>query len=80
MFKVNSRDKITTESLIQCAKRRNNGRIGSPSAKFSLDGLNSFNPLTTNILLHIETIQSICIANQLTGFYMMGNIGRLWVK
>ena len=25
---------------------------------------------------HIETSQLICRANQLTGFYMMGNIGR----
>ena len=34
------------------------------------------NPLTTNVPHHIETSQLICIANQLTGFYMMGNIGR----
>ena len=33
-------------------------------------------PLTTNVLHHIETSQLICIADQLTGFYMMGNIGR----
>ena len=33
------------------------------------------NPLTTNVLYHIETNQLICIANQLTGFYMTGNIG-----
>ena len=33
------------------------------------------NPLTTNVPNHIETSQLICIANQLTGFYMMGNIG-----
>ena len=35
----------------------------------------AFNPLSTNVLLHIETSQLICTANQLTGFYMMGNIG-----
>ena len=33
------------------------------------------NPLTTNAPHHIETSQLIYIANQLTGFYMMGNIG-----
>ena len=33
------------------------------------------NPLTTNVPHHIETSQLICNANQLTGFYMMGNIG-----
>ena len=32
--------------------------------------------LTTNVTHHIETSQLICIANLLTGFYMMGNIGR----
>ena len=36
----------------------------------------SFNPLTTNVPHHIETSQLIWNANQLTGFYMMGNIGR----
>ena len=34
-----------------------------------------FNPLTTNVPHHIETSQLICIANQLTGFYIMGIIG-----
>ena len=34
------------------------------------------NLLTINVPHHIETSQLICIANQLTGFYMMGNIGR----
>ena len=33
------------------------------------------NPLTTNVLDHIESSQLICSANQLTGFYMMENIG-----
>ena len=32
--------------------------------------------LTINVRHHIETSQLICRANQLTGFYMMGNIGR----
>ena len=35
----------------------------------------NINPLTTNVFHHIETSQLICIANQLTGFYMIGNIG-----
>ena len=33
-------------------------------------------PLTTNVPHHKETSQSIYNANQLTGFYMMGNIVR----
>ena len=33
-----------------------------------------FNPLTANVFCLIETSQLICIANQLTGFYMTGNI------
>ena len=37
--------------------------------------VNTFNPLTTNVPHHIETSQLICSANQLTGFYMMGDIG-----
>ena len=36
----------------------------------------TFNPLTTNVPHHIEASQLICISNQLTGFCMMGNIGR----
>ena len=35
----------------------------------------AINPLTTNAPHHIENSQLICIANELTGFYMMGNIG-----
>ena len=34
------------------------------------------NSLTTNVPHYIKTSQLICFANQLTGFYMMGNIGR----
>ena len=34
----------------------------------------------TDIPYHIETSELNYIANQLTGFYMMGNIGRYWVK
>ena len=38
------------------------------------------NPLTTSVPHHIETSQLICSANQSTGFYMMGNNIRQWVK
>ena len=34
------------------------------------------NPLTTSVPHHTDTCQLICIANQLNGFYMIGNIGR----
>ena len=48
-------------------------------AKLRLEGSEivsyNFNPLTTNAPHHIETSQMICRANQLTGFYMIGNIG-----
>ena len=37
--------------------------------------LRKINPLTTNVPHHIETSPLICIANQLTGFYIIGNIG-----
>ena len=30
---------------------------------------------TTNVADHLETTQLICNANQLTGFYMIGNNG-----
>ena len=36
----------------------------------------SFNLLTTNVPHSLETSQLICNAIQLTGFYMMGDIGR----
>ena len=39
-----------------------------------------FNPLTTIGPHHIEASQLICIANQLTGFYMMWNIGHKLVQ
>ena len=42
--------------------------------------MGNINPLTTNVNHHIETSQLLCIANQLTGFYMIGNVGRYWVK
>ena len=38
------------------------------------------NPLTTSDPHHKETSQLICNANQLTGFYMMGDIDRQWVN
>ena len=36
----------------------------------------AINPLITNVLHHIEISQLICIANQLSVFYIMGNTGR----
>ena len=39
-----------------------------------------FNPLTINVPHDIETSQLICIANQLIGSCMMGNLGRQWVN
>ena len=36
----------------------------------------TFNPLTTSVSHDIETRKLIYNANQLTGFYIMGNIGR----
>ena len=42
--------------------------------------LSFLNPLTTNIPNHLEISQLISNANQLTGFYMMGNTGRSWVN
>ena len=39
--------------------------------------VSNLKPLTTCVPHHIETSQLICRANQLTGFYMMGNNGRL---
>ena len=38
--------------------------------------IRDINPLTINVPQHIETSQLICLANQLTGFYIMENIGR----
>ena len=38
--------------------------------------LRLINPLMTNVPHHIASSQLIYSANQLTGFYMMGNIGR----
>ena len=38
------------------------------------------NPLTTNFPHYIQTSELIYITYQLTGFYMMGNIGRQWVN
>ena len=37
-------------------------------------------PLTTSVAFHIETNRLICIANQVTGFYMKNNTGLIWVN
>ena len=44
--------------------------------RFFANGKYCINPLTTNVSHNIETSRLICSENQLTGFYMMGNIGR----
>ena len=47
------------------------------SKKVLISELNdAVNPLTTNVSHYIETGQLICNTNRLTGFDMMGNIGR----
>ena len=40
----------------------------------------TINSSTTNVPHNIEMSQLICIANQLAGFFMMGNIGCLWIN
>ena len=45
-------------------------------SSFVLFQVGPFNPLISNAPHHIETSQLIWTANQLTGFYMKGNIGR----
>ena len=54
-------------------------RINVPSQMFDDSFTDTrcyrFNRLT-NVPHHIETSQMICNAFQLTGFYMIGNIGR----
>ena len=46
------------------------------STKMCRPACTDLNLLTTNVPHHIETSRLICRTNQLTGFYMMGNIGR----
>ena len=46
------------------------------SGFIEMNGVKWVNQLTTSVLRHIETSQLISRANQLTGFYMMGNTGR----
>ena len=48
----------------------------SISSKDSIKRFSGLKPLMANVLHHIETSQLIWIANQLTGFDMMGSIGR----
>ena len=47
----------------------------SISSKDSIKRFSGLKPLMANVLHHIETSQLIWIANQLTGFDMMGSIG-----
>ena len=39
-----------------------------------------FHPITTNIPDHKETSQFICSANELIGFYLIGNTARSWAN
>ena len=39
----------------------------------------TFHPLRTNVPHHKETTQLICNGNELTSFYIMGNIARKWL-
>ena len=48
----------------------------NPQQVFFKNSIYILNLLTTNVPHHIETSQQICNANQLTGFYMKGKIGR----
>ena len=47
-----------------------------PSKSAAILNFSFFNLLTTSVSHIIETSQLICRANQLTGFYIMGNICR----
>ena len=55
-------------------------RMGKEIIAISSLKKTGFNRLTTNVPDHIETSQLICNANQLTGYYMIGNTVRQWVK
>ena len=38
------------------------------------------NPFQPRVAFHIETNRLFCIAKQMTGFYMKGNTGLIWVN
>ena len=69
----NERDFLALAIKIYLKEKNSGNDIGlyKISGNFS-----SFNPFTTNVTHYIETSHLICILNQLTGFYIMGNIGR----
>ena len=48
--------------------------------KCSFVVINCLYPLTNHVPHYIETSELICIANRLTGFYMMGKINHQWVN
>lgn len=50
---------------------------GQPSGQ---NQLHSFNPLTTSVPHHMETSQLLYMETELTGFFMMGEIGSQWIK
>ena len=49
--------------------------LGVEKRNMGVKWVNDFNPLTTNVPHRIKTSQLICNVSQLTGFYMMGDIG-----
>ena len=63
-----------TADLVTFTEEILNGKLYFLLCKDSDDW--SVNPLTANAPHHIDTSQLIFNSNQLTGFYIMGNIGR----
>ena len=89
MFKFNNKNTKTTSGsalVLHCTLTLllfNSITTSVPHIWKSVKGLmretfsrSCVNSLATNIPHHIESIQLICIANKLTGFNMMENIGR----
>ena len=56
------------------AKRCTRDARQAPTHISKKDDINLLNSLKANVPHHTETSQLICSANQLTGFYMIGNI------
>ena len=65
--KVRIKGKSAQESVTKSLRRNVQSILGFKQ-------LANLNPLSTSVFHHIETSQLICIANQLIGFYMRGNI------
>ena len=76
--RATSRDIVLVSLMLTLNRYLRSGTIFFYTCFLALNhsDLDSFNPLTANVPHHIEASQLICIAVQLTGFHMMGNIGR----